>query len=497
MEIELKLAVHPRHAARIRRHPLFRNIEPQRRALLSVYFDTPQFDLMRRHIALRMRRVDDQWMQTLKAETKSVGALTSRPEWEVAVADGSQPDFSSLPLEALDLLTGIQLKQIAPVFATEFQRTTWQIGNAQAQAEVALDSGKILAAEASLDISEVEIELKSGSPEFLFDLAVQLLERVPLQVEPRSKAQRGYTLCGAIKFSPSKMVCPVISRDQAASEAWHAIIQAALVQLTANVPGFLEQAHDSEYLHQLRVAMRRLLSGAVLVKSLRQPVPQWHQPLRELMAALNAARDWDVFLQQTLPAVPPLSGASPENHTIGTAALELMHDAALRARQQAQALLREPEFARLILDIGRSLLTPPIDMQRRDTGAWSETVLNQRWQKLRKRCRSFAKLNPQQRHRARIAAKKMRYVVDAFAPVYGKQAGPFMAALSALQDELGYVNDLIAGQQLLQRLPKRSAKLGFALGRVCGVLEGKAAEQTGLSGGAWKPLARSKLFWHS
>ncbi len=497
MEIELKLAVHLRHAVCIRRHPLFRNIEPQRRALLSVYFDTPQFDLMRRHIALRMRRVDEQWMQTLKAETKSVGALTSRPEWEVVVADGSQPDFSSLPLEALDLLAGIQLKQIAPVFTTEFQRTTWQIGNPQAQAEVALDSGKILAAEASLDISEVEIELKSGSPEFLFDLAVQLLERVPLQVEPRSKAQRGYTLCGAIKLSPSKMAYPDISRDQVASEAWHAIMQAALVQLTANVPGFLEQAHDSEYLHQLRVAMRRLLSGAVLVKSLRQPVPQWYQPLRELMAALNAARDWDVFLQQTLPAVPPLSGASPENHTIGNAALELMHDAALRARQQAQALLREPEFARLILDIGRSLLTPPIDMQQRDTGAWSETVLNQRWQKLNERCRGFAKLNPQQRHRARIAAKKMRYVADAFAPVYGKQVGPFMAALSALQDELGYANDLIVGQQLLQRLPKRSAKLGFALGRICGVLEGKAAEQTGLSGGAWKPLARSKLFWHS
>ena len=493
MEIELKLAVHPRHAARIRRHPLLCGISPQRRLLLSVYFDTPGLDLMRRRIALRLRRVNDRWIQTLKAETQSVGALTSRPEWEVIVPGGDRPDFSSLPSEALDLLAGIQCKQIVPVFTTEFQRITWQIGDSRAQAEVAFDSGKISAGESSLAISEVEIELKSGAPEFLFDAAAQLLERVPLQVEPSSKAQRGYALCGAIESAPVKAIYPAIERNQMAEAAWHAFMQAALVQLTANVPGFLEQAHDSEYLHQLRVAMRRLLSGAELAKSLRQPVPPWYQPLRELMTTLNAARDWDVFLQQTLPAVLPQPGTLSEN----PAALALMRDAALRARRRAQALLRGPEFTRLMLDIGRNLLAPPIAMQQRDAKAWSEIVLDRRWRKLCKRCRDFTNLNPRQRHQARIAAKKMRYAVDAFAPIYGKRVDPFIAVLAALQDELGFANDLIAGQQLLHKMPKRSAELAFTLGRICGVLESKFREQAGLFDSAWKPLARLKLFWRS
>ena len=194
MEIELKLALQPRHAARIRRHPLLSSGKPQHHALLSIYFDTPKFDLMRRGIALRVRRIGKQWIQTLKAEAQSVGALTSRPEWEAAVAHGDRPDFSVLPQVALDLLSGIKHKRVAPVFTTEFRRTAWQIAIHGAQAEVALDSGKIFAAGLSRDICEVEIELKSGPAEFLFDIATQLLQAAPLHVEPRSKAERGYIL---------------------------------------------------------------------------------------------------------------------------------------------------------------------------------------------------------------------------------------------------------------------------------------------------------------
>ena len=64
MEIELKLALQPHHATRIRRHPLLNANTPQQHALLSIYFDTPKFDLMRRGIALRVRRVNKQWVQT-------------------------------------------------------------------------------------------------------------------------------------------------------------------------------------------------------------------------------------------------------------------------------------------------------------------------------------------------------------------------------------------------------------------------------------------------
>lgn len=495
MEIELKLALHPRHIARIRRHRLLHKITPQKCPLLSIYFDTQKFDLMRRGIALRVRRMDDRWIQTLKAEAQSVGALSNRPEWEMAITGGNHPDFSALPKEALDLLAGIKLKRIAPVFTTEFERTTWQIGNSAAQAEVALDIGKIYVGESCRDICEVEIELKSGAPAFLFDSATQLLEQVPLYIEARSKAERGYILSGAVIPAPIKAEQAAIHKHQTAGEAWNATMQAALVHLVANMPGFLENAHDTEYLHQLRIALRRLRTGVLLVKSLGLESPDWDQPLRESLHTLNPARDWDVLLQEILPNILIKLGKSPGNTLTQDTTLALMRDVAAQVRQRAQAVLQKPIFTRLVLDIGRSLLVTPSSAEIGDAKAWAERVLEKRWQKLSKHCHGFARLDASERHLARIVAKKMRYTVEAFAPLYGKRANHFITALAALQDELGSENDMHVGVQLLHALPAKSTTLSFELGRLSGVLEMEAAQQAHLSISVWRRLVRSKLFW--
>jgi len=496
MEIELKLALPPRHAARIRRHPLLSGIKPVRQKLHSIYFDTPTFDLMRRGIALRVRRVGYHWVQTLKAEARAVGALSSRPEWETAVAGGASPDFAVLPKAALDLLAGIKLKRIAPVFVTEFQRTTWQIVAGEDQAELALDVGKIhigkiQAGEAQQDISEVEIELKSGAPEFLFDLATQLLEQAPLTIEPRSKAERGYLLSGALSPAPVKAVPPAITTPLTAGEAWNAVMQAALMQLVANLPGFLEHADDIEYLHQIRIALRRLRAGVALAKTLGRSAPDWGEALRATLRGLNPARDWDVFLHETLPkTLTMLADETPDE-----ALLKRVRDVAAHARKQAQALLQAPAFTRLVLDIGRSLLAVPADAEDLDAVAWAGKILEKRWLTLRKRCRGFAKLTPAERHRARIAAKKMRYAADAFAQLYGKRGARFIAALAALQNALGSSNDAHIGMQLLRALAKKSAPLRFDLGRIDGALEAEVARQAHISGAVWRRLARSRLFW--
>lgn len=496
MEIELKLALQPRHTVLIRRHPLLSAGKPQHHPLLSIYFDTPKFDLMRHGIALRVRHIGKQWIQTLKAESQSVGALTSRPEWEAVVENGDWPDFSVLPQVALDLLSGIKHKRIVPVFTTEFRRTAWQIVHSKARAEVALDRGKITAAGQCREICEVEIELKSGEPEFLFEIAAQLLQAAPLHIEPRSKAERGYTLCGAVSPSPIKSIRPTIAQDQSTGEAWNAVLQAALVQLSANVPGFLENAHDIEYLHQLRVALRRLHTGVQLAESLGQETLTWERPLRELMHALNPARDWDVFQHEILPGILPILAAQVQHTTTGDDTFTVLQNAATQARQRAQALLLQPAFTQLILDIGRSLLTISVDTHSRGTGTWAAAILEQRWQKLRKRCHGFSGLNPSERHLARIAAKKMRYSAEAFAPLYEKkQTTPFITALAALQDELGVENDRYKAMQLLNELPKKNTTIAFQLGQLSGTLAFSASQRDQLSSANWKRLARSTLFW--
>ncbi len=496
MEIELKLALLPRHTARIRRHSLLKNITPERHPLLSIYFDTPTFDLMQRGIALRLRRVGDQWIQTLKAEAQSVGAMSSRPEWEMPVTPGNRPDFQMLPETAMNLLAGIKLNCVAPVFTTEFHRTTWQVVNPSGHAEVALDTGKIYAGESCRNICEVEIELKSGPPQLLFKIATQLLQQVPLHVEPRSKAERGYLISGATSPLPMKSAHAAVHKNQTPGEAWNAIVREALVQTVSNVPGFLESAQDIEYLHQLRVALRRLQTSVELAKSMGQMTPDWNQALRESMRTLNAARDWDVFVQDTLPTLLAKLQGSPENILSDDAVLVALTDVAMLARQRAQAHLRKPAFTQLILDVGRSLLVTSSDVHQRNVKARTEEILERRWQTLRKLCHGFTKLNSTERHKVRIAAKKMRYTMEAFAPLYGGQrSDQFINALATLQDQLGYENDLRIGKQLLRSFPKRSLALNFELGRICGAMELESAQHAPLSGKLWKRLARSELFW--
>ena len=55
-EIELKLGLPASHARRVTAHPLLAGYKPQRYRLFNTYYDTPEFDLRNRGIALRLRR---------------------------------------------------------------------------------------------------------------------------------------------------------------------------------------------------------------------------------------------------------------------------------------------------------------------------------------------------------------------------------------------------------------------------------------------------------
>jgi triphosphatase len=488
MEIELKLALDDRHAARLRRHPLLAGAKASRRHLHSVYFDTPDFALMRRSIAFRLRRVGYHWVQTLKAESRAVGALSSRPEWEIPVA-GSTPDFAVMPPEALDLLAGIDLARVGPVFSTEFQRTTWELATAGAVAELALDRGSIRAGEASQPLSELEIELKSGPPEALFDWARQLLADLPLRVEPRSKAERGYVLCEASAPAPVGAGSPRIRPGQPAPAAWVEVVRSGLTQLVANVPGFLEHPEDIEYLHQLRVALRRLRGAAGLYRSLGLERPLWSAELGDIMDRLNPARDWDVFLHETLPAVRDALAGAPLGEDLPARA----RHAAQQARLAAQAAVASPAFTRLVLDIGQSLHAGTAEGIPAD--AWAARILDKRWKRMRGLARNLGELDPAARHRLRIAAKKLRYAADALAGLYGKRARPFIKRLAILQDGLGRANDAFVATRLLEDFRRRDRDLAYDAGRVCGVMIQRASHRGREDAAAWRRLLGTPPFW--
>jgi len=58
-----------------------------------------------------------------------------------------------------------------------------------------------------------------------------------------------------------------------------------------------------------------------------------------------------------------------------------------------------------------------------------------------------------QRHRLRIAFKKLRYALEFFAPVLPrKRLKPYQEGLVAIQDLLGKLNDQVTAERLLKEL---------------------------------------------
>lgn len=482
MEIELKLALDPGHLARCKRHPMLAGANSERRTLRSLYFDTPDFALTRREIALRLRRVGYHWVQTLKAAAPAVGALSARPEWEAQIM-GNTPDLAVLAPEALALLADIDLAGLAPVFVTEIKRTTWQVEVGATAMEIALDQGEVRAGDRAQAISEIELELKAGPPDGLFVAALDLLERAPLRVDSRSKAARGYQLAGAVAAAPVKAAWPKLDPAVAAGASWVALVEAALAQLVDNLPGFLEQSDDIEYLHQARVALRRLLS---LARLLDQPAPPWLDALREQMTVLNPARDWDVFQAETL------------------ARLDLPHDAdflaavAARvagARAAARATLASPGFTRAVLLLGQALLQPPkLDMTTRE---WAARVLERRWKSVRRRGAALSEGDPVPRHRLRIAVKKLRYATDALASLHGKRVGKSLAALEALQDSLGNLNDLAVAERLMRGLAHDHPETAYNAGQIVGLLRAEARRHGDSDARIRAEIEAIKPFWRA
>ena len=196
-EIELKLLIDRADIPLLRRHPLLNTAcksRPKRRKLHNIYFDTPNFDLTGKAIALRLRRVKSRWIQTVKGGGSVQAGLHQRQEWEAQVTAGKL-DFDKLadsPWQ--DLFTPDLRSRLVPLFDTDFWRTTWLLEVPGGVVELALDVGEIKANAKQAPICEVELELKSGDPEALFHVARILQEGIPLYPEDRSKADRGYAL---------------------------------------------------------------------------------------------------------------------------------------------------------------------------------------------------------------------------------------------------------------------------------------------------------------
>ncbi|GGZ50370.1 hypothetical protein GCM10011274_05730 [Paraglaciecola chathamensis] len=164
--------------------------------LRNDYFETPQRTLRKHDIGLRIRGHNGEFEQTVKTKGRVIAGMHQRPEYNVPL---STPDLK-LGLFELEIwpqsIDVAELEsQLYTMFSTDFLRHTYLITwDNTTQIELVFDIGKITANGRQVDICEIELELKSGDPRQLFELAKQLVDVTPLRFGLQSKAARGYQL---------------------------------------------------------------------------------------------------------------------------------------------------------------------------------------------------------------------------------------------------------------------------------------------------------------
>ena len=463
MEIELKLRLPPAQSRHVMTHPVLSEYTPQKYRLFNTYFDTPDFALRKCGIVLRLRRKGlTVWLMTVKGGDSGAGGLAQRSEWEAPTQPGVF-DFSIVTDAALREFLESHQSELRPVFSTDFTRTAWLLKRDGAAIEMVLDRGKIStlavageAAPMSLPLCEVELELMEGaSPDALFDLAITLAADLHLHPEILSKAERGYALADNTLLQPVKAFASTVNKGMSPVSAFRAIALSCLLQLQRNEAGAL-LGQNPEYVHQARVAIRRLRSALKLFAPVLSAdfvavySPRW----RELASRLGGARDWDVFLNETLA---PLEEAFP-----GDADLAILRarGEATKAKAQAAAgvALTQPAYSQLALAFSAALfrVEPPTIDARDKSASWALRKfagrrLQKRAQMIERLVHEHGKMNAERRHELRIAFKKLRYALEFFAPILQRRRLlAYQASLSAIQDLLGTLNDQVTASRLIK-----------------------------------------------
>jgi inorganic triphosphatase YgiF len=459
-EIELKLEFDPADAARLASHPALQSgLAPQEeQQLISTYFDTPDCALHKAGVYLRVREDGRRIVQTVKA-AKSKSELIERLEWEREIP-GRNPDLDGVegsPLEPL--LTAEIRAALRPMFETRIRRHVFRIGQGGAEIEVAIDQGEIATRTGMRAISELELELKRGKTRELFRLARILGEKVPLRLEVKSKAERGYELLQGGVLKVEKAAEIDIPPEMTAGEAFRAIAGNCLRQIIANEPAMC--CGRAEGLHQMRIGLRRLRAAIAAFADVVDDEDQnkIKTELKWITQELGPARDLDVFAADVLE---PLIASRPANADL---ALTRRNFEAKRKEAYIHAArsVRSDRFRAAVLDLVEWI----------ETGEWGSAAGEHRkalrtravaehakdeLRRLRKRIKRkgtiLRELSVRQRHKLRIRAKRLRYATEFFAGTFpgetsGKRRQESLTALKDMQDALGALNDLATRHALI------------------------------------------------
>ena len=426
-----------------------------RKRLKSVYYDTPERTLRRNGLSLRVRQSGARFVQTVK--TDAVDDPLRRGEWEASV-----PSLRPISLW--------QCPSSPRSFAATWKRSRSRRAHrrcpspraadrpAVGTVEIAFDQGVLTAADRSQRVSEIELELKSGSASAVYEIALRLAEHGGIKPSIRTKSAAWLRPCrqkAALGRQPRKLR---LDASVTLDEAFATILRSASSICFSRCRWRI--ATIRKEIHQLRASLRRLRSVLDLMRSagVSSNVDTLRTEAKWLAQDLSAARDWDVFQIETLPTIVQPSvgrGLRCAGPGCGRAPVRRLWQGAWRPRRSP---LRHVPARPRQLDRGARLAR---DVETEDLGQLAEPaadfaarILSAQYAKVLKRGRRFKSLSAEGLHRVRLATKRLRYLSEFLLPLFAdrKSTQNFRAGSPACRSSLARSTTWRSQASLLDRL---------------------------------------------
>ena len=460
--------------------------------------------------AFRVRKDGRRYNQTLKSNDAG-GLVAYRGEWQTPLAS-SEPDLALMPAGAAEVLNGlvalgraecgVRDARAAPEPRPPDDRSDGgQAGRGRARSRHDRGNGS------SLPIAELELELLEGSPEALYALALELDALARCTLETRSKSARGYALAAGAAPAGTRRSRSRSRARTTVDDAIQAILRACLEHWCANEAAALDGS-DPEGVHQMRVAIRRLRSAfSVFGRLIDAGAARLAERRGEaIVSGLGPARDWDVFLDELLA---PVSGGAARRRASPRSAGRPKRHGPRATHRRARRSRRRPTPATCSSSGAGSRRAAGARRRRRGAPpGWSG-----RSPSSRRTCsasgsarrlrlgRDFAELSAEERHRLRIALKKLRYATEFFQTLYPEEA---QAVSRGAEGPAGppRPSQRRRGRRAADRRPHRRGRRGadgdgfpMGSGMVLGWLARGVAELEPPTLRAWQDFAEREPFW--
>ena len=503
-EIELKLQAPPAALRDILGSAFIRKISVgnvSTRRLVSTYFDTPRHTLRRDGIALRIRQLPEGFEQTVKAPVPGAAGLQTYREWNSRVPDSVPVTAAIDDREVKSKLTlGNRHKRLLPLFTTDVERHKLRVEFGGSEIELAMDIGSIESDNGHSEaVSELELELLVGDSSAILELALQLTELGDLSLGYLTKAERGYALARpSLRQQAGKADKSGLAQGITVPGMFLAILNSTLEHLRANEQPVA--AGHPEGVHQARVAIRRLRAA---LWAFRDILPgggrkAFNREFRWFQGQLSPARDWHVFVEETLPAV---RSAYPGRRTTAAQLSKNAREERTRVTSDIAGLFRDVRYTRLILRFTQWVAEQSASMEN----SWSAQpvtefaagILDESHRIFLSDPRPLSRMSAKKRHTLRKRGKKLRYTCEFFSLLWpGQQTDRYLRSMKHLQEALGVINDVsVAGQSVSTLGPGAAVSRHGRL--VTDWSQQRLAECLRKTQPKWRNFQRQEPFWSS